>query len=222
MPRWLILALGLAVGALCLFAWATRPSAPATVATALPAAGGGGQSPVGCALPPAFTDPNQPLQSPVDGRMSPFRFGPATITPLAGISLQARVLSREDYAFGTEADYSPTDLALGWGPMANPAASDRLDISQGGRWYRYRWGPEGPPIPVGDIVRSSANMHMIPADDAVANALGQVRAGNTVRVNGWLVRIDRDDGWHWQSSLTREDSGGGACELIYVCSISGY
>ena len=28
------------------------------------------------------------------------------------------------------------------------------------------------------------------------------------------------DGWRWRSSLTRDDSGGGACELVYVCSIT--
>src|SRR4249920_3106736 len=82
---------------------------------------------VRCAMPERFSDPDQPLQSNDDGRMPPFRLDNATVTPLAGFSLQARVLSREDYSLGTEAKYSPTDLALGWGPMANPAVSDRLD-----------------------------------------------------------------------------------------------
>jgi hypothetical protein len=104
--------------------------------------------------------------------------------------------------------------------MANPNVSDRLDISQSGRWYHYRWGAEGPPIPLNQIIRNSANMHMIPADRGVADALAQVRSGDIVRLNGWLVKIDGDDGWHWRSSTTRNDSGGGACEVVYVCSIS--
>jgi len=119
-----------------------------------------------------------------------------------------------------ETKYSPTDLALGWGPMANPAVSDKLGISQGGRWYYYQWGSEGPPIAPDEIVRSSANMHMIPADGSVADALAKIRKGDTVHVDGWLVQINRDDGWHWRSSTTREDSGDGACEVVYVCSIS--
>ena len=175
---------------------------------------------VRCALPERFSDPNQPLQSNDDGRMPPFRLDNATVTPLAGFSLQARVLSREDYSLGDETKYSPTDLALGWGPMANPAVSDKLGISQSGRWYFYQWGPEGPPIAPDQIVRSSANMHMIPADGGVADALARVRQGDTVHLDGWLVQIDRDDGWHWRSSTTREDSGDGACEVVYVCSIS--
>jgi hypothetical protein len=181
------------------------------------ASGGGGS--VLCALPERFHDPNQPLQTDDDGRMPPFRLDNATVTPLAGFSLQARVLSREDYSLGAEAKYSPTDLALGWGPMADPAVADRLGISQGGRWYRYQWGSEGPPIAPDQIVRSSANMHMIPADRDVADALAKVRQGDIVHLDGWLVQIDRDDGWHWRSSTTREDSGDGACEVVYVCSI---
>ena len=44
--------------------------------------------------------------------------------------------------------------------------------------------------------------------------------GDRVRVDGWLVQLDRPGGWRWRSSLTREDSGGGACEVVYVCSVS--
>ena len=212
MPRWLWIAIA---ATFLLLVWMSHGHK-----TPLPATAVGGGGPIACTLPPSFVTPDQPLQSPVDGRMSPVRMGNATITPLAGFSLEARVLSREDYSLGTETKYSPTDLALGWGPMANPQVSDRLDISQSGRWYHYRWGSDGPPIPLQQIIVSSANMHMIPADGGVADALSRVRQGDTVRVNGWLVRVDSDDNWHWQSSLTREDSGGGACEVIYLCSIS--
>jgi hypothetical protein len=69
-------------------------------------------------------------------------------------------------------------------------------------------------------VRSSANMHLVPANDAVADALAAVDAGDRVRIDGWLVQIDATDGWRWRSSLTREDSGAGACELIYVCAVT--
>jgi hypothetical protein len=141
------------------------------------------------------------------------------VTPLAGFSLEARVLSRKDYGSGAEGEFSPTDLALGWGPMAAPGLAERLSVSQGGRWYRYSWGAEGPPLPAQAIARNSANMHMIPADAEVADAIDAVDAGDIVRFQGWLVRIDRDDGWRWRSSLSRTDTGGGACELVYVCAL---
>jgi hypothetical protein len=46
-----------------------------------------------------------------------------------------------------------------------------------------------------------------------------VRVGNVVRMTGELVEAHRSDGWTWRSSLSREDSGAGACELMLVEAI---
>lgn len=212
MPRWLWISLVVSVLALC---WlGLRPSQHAALATGVDAA-----SIPECKLPPRFTDENAPLQSPADSEMAPRPLGDATVIPLAGFSLQARVISRENYSMDAGARYSPVDFALGWGPMANPAIEDTLHFSQGGRWFNYRWDAGGPPLPLGTIISHAANMHMVPSDRNVAEALDAVAAGDTIRVHGWLVRIERDDGFHWQSSLTRDDSGSGACELVYVCAI---
>ena len=190
--------------------WMSRPAdAPAA------AAGATAQ----CPPPPGVVRGEPPLQSPVPEGFAAIRLEPATLKPLAGFSLEARVLSREDYSLGRESDLSPTDLALGWGRMRDDAVLDRLDIDQSNRWYHYRWRGT-PPIPVAEIVRSSANMHMIPANASVAKALGNVEEGDRVRIDGWLVQAEAKDGWHWRSSLSREDSGGGACEVVYVCSIT--
>ena len=172
-----------------------------------------------CPMPPRIERGAVPLQTDAPTGMALPMIDATSLQPLAGFSIEARVLGREDYRMGREADISPTDLALGWGRMTDDAVISRLDISQGGRWYRYRWQGE-PPIPVVEIARSSANMHMIPADAAVAAALKRIEPGQRVRIDGWLVEVRGNDGWRWRSSLTREDSGGGACELVYVCSIS--
>lgn len=211
MPRWLwILLLGL----LLALWWTGRHGR-----TPMPASSISGNAAVPCPLPPALADADQPRQSEVGGRMTPFRLGNATVSPLAGFSLQARVLSRENYSLGRASDYSPTDLALGWGPMSAPGMAQKLNVRQAGRWYRYGWSGDGPPIPPEQIVMNSANMHMVPADIAAARSLERIGAGDVVRVDGWLIRIDHDQGWHWQSSLSRADSGAGACELVLVCSI---
>jgi len=59
-------------------------------------------------------------------------------------------------------------------------------------------------------------MHFIPADDGVAAALADVREGQVVRISGLLVEATRPDGWRWRSSLSRDDSGGGACEVVWL------
>lgn len=136
------------------------------------------------------------------------------ITALETFSIEARVLGREDYRFDRGARLSPTDLALGWGPMADPQVTRHIDIRQGNRWYY--WRTDTFPIPRRDIERHSANMHMIPANSEAARVLGQVRVGQLIRLSGQLVRVEGDDGFQWVSSLSRDDTGNGACELIWV------
>lgn len=172
-----------------------------------------------CPLPPRVAAGEPPLQTDIPGSLSPFALEAATLTPIAGFSVDARVLSREDYRRGRESELSPTDLALGWARMADDAVIAALDISQSSRWYRYRWSDQ-PPLPPREIASSSANMHMIPGNDAIAQALAGVRQGDRVRIDGWLVEAKAADGWRWRSSTSRTDTGGGACEVVYVCGIT--
>ena len=137
-----------------------------------------------------------------------------SITPLARFELKARVLGREDYRFDRGAELSPVDLALGWGPMSDDRVLQKLDISQGGRWYR--WRTREMPVARSEIQHNSANMHLIPKNEDVADALDDVRTGHVIRLSGFLVEARAGDGWRWRSSLTREDSGARSCELIFV------
>ncbi|MEZ5463875.1 MAG: hypothetical protein R3F22_01350 [Lysobacteraceae bacterium] len=164
---------------------------------------------------PGVTAPEIPLQSS-PANPAPFEHGEFSITPLAEFALRARVLGTTRYRFDDGARLSPLDLALGWGRMSDPAVYSRLSISQSGRWYHYSWGPNGPPIPPREIIRNSANMHLVPADDAVEAAMMRANAGDVVALHGQLIRADGDNGWHWSSSMTRNDSGAGSCELIWV------
>lgn len=147
-----------------------------------------------------------------------FEFRGYQVKPLATFAVRARVLSREDYYVGKEAELSPLDLALGWKRMADPAVYEALNITQGGRWYRYTWHDQ-PPIPLQEIIESSANMHMIAATPVVERALKKARAGAYIRITGRLVEVTHPSGWRWTSSLTRSDSGANSCELVFVESV---
>jgi hypothetical protein len=160
-----------------------------------------------------------PLQTDIGGSPKAFQLNGYTLTPLAGFSVEARVLSRETYRLGREAELSPLDLALGWQRMREDAVLSQLRISQSSRWYQYSWSDQ-PPLPPGEIISSSANMHMIPANAAIAAQLAKVERDDNVRLDGWLVEASASDGWHWRSSTSRQDSGGGACEVVYVCAVS--
>lgn len=172
----------------------------------------------GTTPPPGVLVDEEPVQESFEAPPPSFEKNGYRITPLARFHVHARVLSTERYWLGRTADLSPVDLAMGWGRMSDTAVIEPLHIRQGGRFYWYRWSGS-PPIPSDEIVRSSANMHIIPADAFVEHTLRAIRSGEVVTVDGELVRVDASDGWHWVSSLTREDSGDGACELIWATSI---
>jgi hypothetical protein len=140
------------------------------------------------------------------------------IQALARFELDARVLGVEHYRFDRGADLAPVDLALGWGRMSDTAVLDRITISQGARFYH--WSTPQYPIPRREIETSSANMHLVPANEEVARQLSAVRPGNMVRLSGYLIEARGADGWRWRSSLTRNDTGNGACELIWVDRLS--
>lgn len=158
--------------------------------------------------------PDAPLQTDLSQPQPLLHMQDATLKPLAKFALTARVLSREDYEFDEGAVLSPTDLALGWGRMSDSSVLSHIDIHQSVRFYT--WDVQEFPIPRREIEISSANMHMIPADAEVARALKRVRVGDLVTLDGLLVEADRPGGWRWRSSMTRDDTGAGACELVYV------
>ena len=155
----------------------------------------------------------EPAQT-VPGGTTPFDKPGYQIKPLAKYEIKARVLSSERYRWDAGADLVPIDLAVGWGAMSDTAVLDKLDISQSGRWYQ--WRAQAFPIPPEEITRLSANMHLIPADKSVAKQISRARNGQVVTMKGYLVEARRADGFVWASSLTRTDSGAGACELMWV------
>jgi hypothetical protein len=137
------------------------------------------------------------------------------VAALASFELEARVLRSKNYCCGGPDRLAPVDVALGWGRMSDEAVLERIDVSQSGRFYYWRY--EGAaPIPHREIELSSANMHLIPATKAIEKRLKKLRPGNIVVLKGYLVDVQGERGFRWKSSLTREDTGSGACELIWV------
>lgn len=160
--------------------------------------------------------------APVQGEIAaarPFEVDAFTLTPLASFEFEARVLLVSRYRFDEESALSPLDLGIGWGRMSDSAVIEQLGLRQSVRFLTWRW-QDAPPIPEAEITRSAANIHVIPANSVVERQIAALRPGQIVAAKGVLVEATRDDGWHWRSSLSREDGGSGACELMYVESVS--
>lgn len=163
--------------------------------------------------PAGITAPEQPKQNKLIVNKQ-WESGKFTIKALAEYKIKARVLSRNNFSIGKESKLSPVDLALGWGPMSDQNVIDKIKVTQSNRWYH--WETETFPIPMKDIMLNSANVHIIPKDDAVKDKLDEIYKGSLVVFKGYLVEVNTTDGWHWKSSLRRDDTAGGSCELFWV------
>lgn len=154
-----------------------------------------------------------PQQSPL--RAQPHLAKPGyTLRALAEFDLRGRVLSKSIYRFDTGAELMPVDLALGWGLMSDSAVLAKLNISQADRFYF--WGSHDLPAAPEEISRHSANMHLIPATPELEKRIKATREGQVIHLSGYLVQATRADGLQWTSSLSRDDTGPGACEVIWV------
>jgi hypothetical protein len=61
-----------------------------------------------------------------------------------------------------------------------------------------------------------AQMHVIPADKDVESRLKKLRPGQIVTAKGYLVDVRGPAGFAWNTSLSRTDTGDGACEIFWV------
>ena len=164
--------------------------------------------------PDGLVAPDEPLQTEVRDA-TPVRLGRWHLTPRADYDITARILASESYYFDRLSDLIPEDLALGWGPMSDNRVLADFDISQSVRFYT--WRPRGPlPIARDSVISHSANTHVIPANSHIRAQLEALRVGDVVRLTGTLVDGRRDDGAWIRTSLTRLDSGPGACEIMLV------
>jgi hypothetical protein len=160
--------------------------------------------------------PADPLQTDLEETPAVTTLGRWRLTPRARYDITARILSREDYRFDRLSDLIPEDLALGWGPMSDNRVLSAFEITQGARFYS--WMPKQPdlPIPRQVVIEHSANTHVIPANSATRHQLARLRVGQVVHLTGFLVDGVRDDGAYIRTSMTRKDTGAGACEVVLV------
>ena len=168
--------------------------------------------------PDAIEPPVQVTLAQPDTLVYPGRQGDVELKLLAEYSISAAVKSRQEYETDYAARISPLDLVLAWGELNVPATDDHIRYSQYGRWYEIRYDA-ATPVSASYIQENAANVHMIPKNDRIATQLMRLRVGDYVELAGYLVQAHFETGT-WTSSLTRSDTGDGACEILYVTRVS--
>lgn len=161
---------------------------------------------------------NPPVQKPASAVSLPSVDG-WHLSAVAEYRLRARVLGTKRYHSGFGSDLVPIDVAVGWGRMSDQAVLDQFKLSMSNRFFFYQWD-EAPAIPPEEIMRSAANNHVIAANDAVRKTIRSLVPGHIVTMTGYLVNATGPGGEAWNSSLRRDDTGNGACEVFYVTDAS--
>ncbi len=164
-----------------------------------------------------------PIQKKASGEVKTTAAGyDVTINFKFSYDIEALVVHTKNYRGSSFTDdLSPKDLALAWGEPAEKNGEVNFHWGQSGRWYSWNISADdSSKISVDSVNRHSANNHIIPADDTVKNQLKKIKAGDHIRINGYLVDIrgekDNGDWYTWNSSESRNDTGDGACEIIYA------
>jgi hypothetical protein len=140
------------------------------------------------------------------------------LTPQATYKIYAMVMSKSQYYFDWNSKLAKYDLALAWNDLMLPENRVGIKYSQSGRWYYYSFDDKFP-LTQAYIIEHSSNVHIVPANQIVLEAISKVRKGDKIYLEGYLVNIDgtvdNKPVW-WHSSLSRQDTGDGACEVFYV------
>lgn len=140
--------------------------------------------------------------------------GTVTVTPRASFDVQAQVASADRYRHDAGAFLAPVDLALIWGKLPQEPYKSQVNYGQITRYYF--WNTKSNELDLEYIQSHSSNMHLIPSSPRIREALFAVGDGDAVHLSGLLVDASTAEGFNWHTSMTRVDSGPGACELVWV------
>ncbi len=165
---------------------------------------------------PGMSAPEQPIQG--EATVEPFEHQNYRITPLASYEVTARVLGKREYTSDKSSSLSPVDFALGWGVMSDATILADLSISQSNRWFYVSW--QRAYVDVNQVKSNSANTHILPSSEDIARKINNVKRDDIVHLQGYLVEVTNKDGFLWRSSLRRDDTGDGSCEILWVTDIS--
>lgn len=176
-----------------------------------------------------------PIQTSLENKdKSPFTFiknnYKYTITPLYDYTLNGLVLHTQEYDKWyslTKIDKTFTkDICIIWGDTLDKKSykDKTLSVGQDYRFCFYNYKTNGLVFNANEF----SNNHLIASNKEIENKILSIEGGDQVRITGKLVNVHavmldtKKSGQYespqieWNSSTTRDDTGGGACETIYV------
>lgn len=112
------------------------------------------------------------------------------------------------------------DICLVWGDNAASGVYQYIKFWSGQFTCYYRWRGH---LPTRFNPSQMSNNHLIPANDQVKHAIRSVHRGDQIRLKGYLANYQVDKKGQTvftrETSTTRQDTRGGACEIVYVTEV---
>ena len=151
---------------------------------------------------------------------------PVDVEFISKYVLKGRVIATKGYfGNGLQDTIAPYDLGISWGTISTDKNNEHVQASIDNRRLTYRVaGTEQWFTSVGGenhIHTHISNNHLVPCNNEIKN---NVQIGDTVTLTGYLIKVYYYDNnkkiLAWESSTTRRDNGDGACETMYVTSIT--
>lgn len=166
-------------------------------------------------------DPQQAPCSPQEPILKKIKHGSVIITPVATYRIAGQVMSKRKYTNGWGAEIAPFDLALVWGMLTYPHVQKQLAIKHDStRMAYFRMKGADPPVEIEYAASHGSNNHIIPATANIHEAVDRrIKIHDRIVLHGFLVNAEGQSGGQpisMQTSLSRTDTGRGACEIIYV------
>lgn len=166
---------------------------------------------------PGIVAPETPEQQ-ATSNADEIEYEEVELIPKATINLEARVLSMKKYYFDEYSELTTTDVVFGWGPMSDERNLNSLLVRQSDR--AFYWEMANPPIEQNKMWQNAANMHLISPTQEMRDKINSLRQGHIVRIEGYLVNAQSDEGWTLKTSLSRDDIGDNSSELVWIKSLT--
>ena len=161
----------------------------------------------------------QPIQTETDSEAFFLKINrkPLKITPLADFDITGIVVSTKKYHSGFDAKVVPLDIGIVWGDVAKEEYLRHIHFEQIVRFLRYRF-TGAVPFDYDYLNKNVANIHVMSANSKLKRVLNSIKKNDKVQLKGYLIHISsiNDSRYYRRSSLTRDDTGDGACEVMWV------
>ncbi len=140
------------------------------------------------------------------------------IKSLAVFQINGIVVSSKKYFQGIDGNLVPMDVGICWGEMTNDDNLKNMKYQQYLRFLLYKInGPIS--VSMDYIISHATNIHIIPQNKKMKTVIRSVKKGDKVQLYGYLVTVRGTKGNYYYTrgtSLSRTDTGDGACELLYL------